>query len=56
MNRELNLFVLAIALALSVTFASCSGNKSENIWDSVDLIPVKLSKKGNWSMINQKGR
>ena len=55
MNRKLNLFVLAIALALSVTFASCSGNKSENIWDSVDLIPVKLSKKGNWSMINQKG-
>ncbi len=37
----------------SCLFSSCGSG--ENDTENVDLIPVKLSKDGNWSMINAKG-
>lgn len=37
--------------AMSLVFPSCTKNDDDNI----DLIPVKLSKNGNWSMMNKKG-
>ena len=36
---------------MSLAFSSCTKNDDEDI----DLIPVKLSKDGNWSMMNKKG-
>lgn len=37
--------------AMSLVFSSCMKNDD----DDIDLIPVKLSKDGNWSMMNKKG-
>jgi len=57
MNRlPLKVYGLAIATVISGALAGCSGeNNSDNFWDDVDLVPVKLSKDGKWSMINDKG-
>lgn len=52
--KQKTLFRLAAsALACLVLISSC-GKKTQ--WDKVDLIPVKTSKEGNWSMMDRKGR
>ncbi len=43
--------LLCCLAAMSLAFSSCTKNDDEDI----DLIPVKLSKDGNWSMMNKKG-
>lgn len=46
---------LALAILCAAPFFySCNGSGDNDI-DKVDLIPVKLTKDGNWSMINDKG-
>lgn len=54
MKHSKNLKLALAILCAAPFFYSCNGSGDNDI-DKVDLIPVKLTKDGNWSMINDKG-
>lgn len=52
MKRNVFSTIICGLAALLIVLPSC---KKDKVIDKLDLIPVKLSKDGNWSMMNKKG-
>lgn len=53
--KHSNFLKVALAILCAAPFFYSCNSSGDNEIDKIDLIPVKLSKDGNWSMINDKG-